>query len=51
MRIYVDRTTGTWGDEKDLIVIEVEGIDIDDINDMTDNDRADWAIAKQKGNA
>lgn len=53
MRIWVDRLTGTWGDAKDLIFVEVDGTDdtIEDINDMTDNDRTDWAITKQKGSA
>jgi hypothetical protein len=49
-RIYIDRNTGTWGATADLIHLDVplDEDGIEDLNEMTDNQRIDWAVGKEE---
>lgn len=43
MKIWVDIPTGTWGCIEDLVFVEASDEELNDIEDMTDTDRYEWA--------
>lgn len=44
MKIWVDTPSGTWGCIEDLLFIEVPQDELDEMADMTDFGRSEWAV-------
>lgn len=45
LKIYIDRTTGTWGLASDLEILDATSIDLDALENMSDSE----IIAYRKG--
>lgn len=40
-------TDGSWGNAEDIIIIEIDDDVIEDLNEMTDDDRYQWASEQE----
>ena len=43
VRIWIDHTTGTWGQADDLVILELEEEDVSALADLSDTERRVYA--------